>query len=160
MYFFSDLESSIGPLRLTSDGKSLVSVHMMDPDDAASEPCNAIRDDDRLARARDQLTAYFARERTTFDLPIAPQGTPFQLRVWDALLTIPYGETISYKELARRAGSPAASRAVGAANGRNPLPIIVPCHRVIGADGSLTGYGGGIDRKRTLLALERGDLFT
>jgi methylated-DNA-[protein]-cysteine S-methyltransferase len=107
-----------------------------------------------LRVAADQLAAYFAGERTDFDLPLSPSGTPFQLSVWRALLSIPYGETISYRELARRIGNAKAVRAVGAANGRNPIPIIVPCHRVIGADGSLTGYGGGLPRKRLLLELE------
>jgi methylated-DNA-[protein]-cysteine S-methyltransferase len=103
----------------------------------------------------DQLDAYFAGELTEFDLPLAPNGTPFQLTVWQALETIPYGETISYGELANEIGRPTASRAVGAANGRNPLPIVIPCHRVIGQDGSLTGYGGGLRFKKALLALEK-----
>jgi len=107
-----------------------------------------------LDAARTQLAAYFAGTRTTFDLPLAPRGTPFQLRVWAALRDIPFGETISYLDLARRVAGPTATRAVGAANGRNPLPIVVPCHRVIGADGSLVGFGGGIARKRWLLAHE------
>lgn len=111
-----------------------------------------------IACAREQLGAYFAGERTAFDLPLAARGTPFQERVWAALRGIPFGETISYLELARRIGDAAAVRAVGAANGRNPLSIVVPCHRVIGADGSLTGFGGGIERKRWLLAHERARL--
>jgi methylated-DNA-[protein]-cysteine S-methyltransferase len=102
-----------------------------------------------------QLEAYFAGELTDFDLPLAPEGTPFQLTVWQALQTIPYGETISYGELAQEIGRPTASRAVGAANGRNPLPIVIPCHRVIGQDGSLTGYGGGLRFKKALLSLEK-----
>ncbi len=102
-----------------------------------------------------QLDAYFAGELTDFDLPLAPEGTPFQLTVWQALQTIPYGETISYGELAQEIGRPTASRAVGAANGRNPLPIVIPCHRVIGQDGSLTGYGGGLRFKKALLSLEK-----
>jgi methylated-DNA-[protein]-cysteine S-methyltransferase len=112
-----------------------------------------------LAAAREQLEAYFAGSLREFDLPLAPAGTPFQLRVWEALRRIPFGETISYSVLARRIGAPDAVRAVGAANGRNPLPIIVPCHRVIGADGSLTGFGGGIERKRWLLDHEGLELF-
>jgi methylated-DNA-[protein]-cysteine S-methyltransferase len=110
-----------------------------------------------------QLEAYFRGERRVFDLPLALRGTPFQLRVWAELLRIPYGATISYGELARQLGDPNLTRAVGAANGANPVSIIVPCHRVIGADGSLTGYGGGLEMKRRLLALERpqsGMLFT
>ena len=103
-----------------------------------------------------QLDAYFAGRLRRFELPLAPEGTPFQREVWSALTTIPYGETVSYGELARRVGRPAASRAVGAANGRNPIPIIIPCHRVIGADGTLTGFGGGLPIKRRLLQLEAG----
>jgi len=108
-----------------------------------------------FAAAASQLKSYFAGQLTEFDLPLAPAGTEFQRRVWAGLRTIPYGETVSYGELARQLGSPSASRAVGLANGRNPIAIVVPCHRVIGSDGSLTGYGGGLDRKRFLLALER-----
>lgn len=108
-----------------------------------------------LARAAAQLAAYFAGERRDFDLPLAPQGTPFQQRVWDALLAIPYGAVRSYGDVARAIGRPAASRAVGAANGRNPIAIIVPCHRVIGASGQLTGYGGGLPTKRWLLEHEQ-----
>jgi len=102
-----------------------------------------------------QLRAYFEGDLKTFDLELVPDGTSFQLGVWRALREVPYGETISYGELARRIGNPHASRAVGAANGRNPLPIVVPCHRVVGGDGSLTGYGGGLHIKRALLDLER-----
>lgn len=110
---------------------------------------------DRILRdAREQLDAYFAGERTTFDLPLAAAGTPFQERVWEALRSIPFGHTTSYGEIAIRMGEPKAVRAVGAANGRNPIPIIVPCHRVIGANGDLTGFGGGIERKRWLLEHE------
>ena len=103
-----------------------------------------------------QLEEYFAGERTTFDVPLAPEGAPFEREVWRALEEIPYGETVSYGEIARRVGQPTAARAVGTANGRNPIAVIVPCHRVIGANGSLTGYGGGLERKRLLLELERG----
>ena len=103
---------------------------------------------------RKELEEYFEGRRTSFDVPVALHGTPFQRRVWEALLEIPYGETTSYGELARRLGSPRAMRAVGLANGRNPVAVIVPCHRVIGADGTLTGYGGGLERKRLLLELE------
>jgi methylated-DNA-[protein]-cysteine S-methyltransferase len=107
-----------------------------------------------LTEARGQLAAYFAAELTVFDLPLAPQGTPFQKSVWAALARVPWGETCSYAELARAIDRPRAVRAVGAANGANPLPIILPCHRVIGADGSLTGYAGGLEMKRWLLAME------
>src|SRR5690606_32152543 len=103
-----------------------------------------------------QLDAYFRGTLRTFDLPLAPQGTPFQQTVWEALRHIPYGQTVSYGELARRVGRPAAVRAVGLANGSNPIAIVIPCHRVIGANGTLTGYGGGLPTKQALLALERG----
>jgi methylated-DNA-[protein]-cysteine S-methyltransferase len=109
---------------------------------------------DTLALAARQLQEYFASERKDFDLPLAPEGTAFQREVWAALATIPWGRTWSYAELARTIGRPAAVRAVGAANGRNPLPIVLPCHRVIGADGSLTGFGGGLPIKEALLRLE------
>jgi O-6-methylguanine DNA methyltransferase len=108
----------------------------------------------RLDQLREELAEYFEGGRTDFALPLVYPGSPFQLRVWNALRAIPFGGTISYGELARRIGDPKAMRAVGAANGRNPIPIIVPCHRVIGADGSLTGFGGGLERKRWLLAHE------
>ena len=106
-----------------------------------------------------QLREYFSGERQTFAITLAPHGTPFQLAVWHALREIPYGDTITYAELARRIGKPSAVRAVGAANGANPIPVIVPCHRVIGSNGTLTGYGGGIERKQWLLALEGRRLF-
>ena len=105
-----------------------------------------------------QLKAYFAGELENFDLPLSPQGTPFQQRVWGELQKIPYGDTISYGELARRIGNPKASRAVGLANGSNPISIVIPCHRVIGANGKLTGYGGGLPIKEKLLALEKRQL--
>ncbi|MCG6954291.1 MAG: methylated-DNA--[protein]-cysteine S-methyltransferase [Betaproteobacteria bacterium] len=110
-----------------------------------------------LARAKRELAEFFAGKRRRFDLPLAPSGTPFQKAVWKAISTIGYGETISYGELARRAGVPGSARAAGAATGRNPIGIIVPCHRVVGANGSLTGYAGGLGRKKALLALERGE---
>jgi methylated-DNA-[protein]-cysteine S-methyltransferase len=106
-----------------------------------------------------QLAEYFSGKRTAFELDLAPRGTEFQLAVWNALLAIPYGDTISYAELARRIGKPSAVRAVGAANGANPIPVIIPCHRVIGSNGTLTGYGGGIERKQWLLTLEGRRLF-
>jgi len=114
----------------------------------------AISTDPLLLEAADQLGAYFAGELHEFDLPLAPRGTPFQRGVWDAVSAIPYGSTATYADIAAAVGRPSACRAVGAANGRNPLPLIVPCHRVIGAAGALTGYGGGLERKRSLLDLE------
>jgi methylated-DNA-[protein]-cysteine S-methyltransferase len=113
-----------------------------------------VRDDGAFADAIAQLRAYFAGELRTFELPLAPHGTPFQRRVWDALLAIPYGTTTTYGRLAQQLGDPRAVRAVGLANGRNPIPIIIPCHRVIGANGSLIGYGGGLERKQWLLERE------
>lgn len=107
-----------------------------------------------LARGREELLAYFGGKRQSFDLPLNPQGTPFQQKVWSALGDIPYGQTITYGELARRVGCPKGSRAVGQANHRNPLPIFLPCHRVVGANGALTGYGGGLELKEWLLRLE------
>ncbi len=142
--------SPIGMLTLTSNGSALTQLLIARESDMNGEsvPADA---DSVLAAAREQLDAYFDMRLTDFDLPLEPRGTDFQQRVWGSLKTIPFGETISYAELARRIDQPKAVRAVGAANGRNPLMIIVPCHRVIGADGSLTGFGGGIDRKRWLL---------
>ena len=121
-----------------------------------ARPDGAVRDAEPLRSARRELEEYFAGDRREFSVALAPAGTAFQQRVWQVLREIPYGGTISYRELARRVENPRAIRAVGQANGRNPLSIIVPCHRVIAADGSLGGYGGGLDRKRVLLALESG----
>jgi methylated-DNA-[protein]-cysteine S-methyltransferase len=147
--------SPIGPITLVADGAALACLYLdvqRYPDDLGDTDAG---DSIVLQEAERQLTEYFAGERTEFDLPLAADGTPFQRRVWSALCDIPYGETISYGELARRIGQPTASRAVGLANGRNPISIVVPCHRVIGSSGKLVGYGGGLDRKQTLLELER-----
>jgi methylated-DNA-[protein]-cysteine S-methyltransferase len=143
------IETPIGELLLVGDGHALTELRF-EPN--GTPPGR--RDPSCFAEAEEQLQAYFAGERTSFDLPLAPSGTGFQLRVWEALTEIPYGETRSYGEIAARVGRPDAVRAVGATNGRNPIAVIVPCHRVIGSDGSLVGYGGGLDRKRTLLELE------
>jgi methylated-DNA-[protein]-cysteine S-methyltransferase len=141
------LETPIGPLRLSAEDGRLSRVEFAASADVRSaEPV--------LLEAEAQLSAYFAGELRHFDLPLAPRGTAFQLSVWDALLEIPYGATTSYSGLAAAIGRPSSCRAVGAANGRNPLAVIVPCHRVIGAARALTGYGGGLERKRMLLALE------
>ena len=155
-------ETSMGPVTLAADLEgNLVYVGFRDHEPRprllakVAGDRELTRDPGLLAPVRDQLLAYFRGERRVFDVPLAPRGTPFQLRVWAELVRIPYGQTISYGELARRLGDPNLTRAVGAANGANPISIIVPCHRVIGADGSLTGYAGGLDLKRTLLDLER-----
>ena len=152
MTTFTIHDSPVGPLLLITDGAGLTGLHFPPHEvDASWE-----RDDAAFTDVVRQLDEYFAGTRTQFDIPLHPTGTPFQLKVWEQLREIPYGETISYGALARRVASPNASRAVGLANGRNPIAIIIPCHRVIGADGSLTGYGGGLDRKRFLLGLEVG----
>ena len=148
------VESPIGELLLVGDGHALRLLHMQGSRKPAAVRPEWRRDDDAFANVRAQLEEYFAGERTSFDVPLALEGSPFDLRVWRALQEIAYGETISYGELARAIGQPSASRAVGAANGRNPLSIVVPCHRVIGSDGSLTGYGGGEANKRWLLEHE------
>jgi methylated-DNA-[protein]-cysteine S-methyltransferase len=147
--------SPVGPLTLVSEGAALTGCYFDMPDRPA--PVSGAPGTDRVIdAARRQLDEYFASKRISFDLPLAPRGTAFQLQVWKALRAIPFGETTSYGVIASRIGLPKASRAVGAANGANPIPVIVPCHRVIGASGALTGFGGGLDRKRFLLALEQG----
>jgi methylated-DNA-[protein]-cysteine S-methyltransferase len=153
---YTTVASPIGELLLVGDGRALRRLHMR----AGRRPA-AIRADwtpaaDAFDDVRTQLEEYFAGRRTSFDVPLAMEGTGFQRLVWSALLEIPYGETVSYGEIARRVGEPGAARAVGVANGSNPIAVIVPCHRVIGANGTLTGYGGGLERKRLLLDLERG----
>lgn len=151
---YRTIDSPIGLLTLAGDGPVLTNLRMVDQ---TYEPSRAdwLLDDRAFPDAVDQLDAYFAGELHEFDLRLEFHGTAFQRRVWAALQTIPYGETRSYGEIAQQIGSPTASRAVGLANGHNPIAVIVPCHRVIGANGSLTGFGGGLDRKRALLALER-----
>lgn len=144
------IDSAVGPLTLAGDNGALTHVLFGREDIPGYVPGKA----PILDAARQQLSEYFSGSRREFDLPLAPTGTPFQLRVWEALRTIPYGETISYKQLAERSGSPRGYRAVGMANHNNPISIIVPCHRVVGAGGSLTGYGGGLDIKERLLRLE------
>jgi len=153
--YFSKMDSPIGELLLVGDGTSLTQLLMLNQKYYGSETQQDWQRDDVIFRAaRDQLKAYFAGELRTFNLPLAPTGTAFQRKVWQALRDIPYGQTESYGALAKRIDSPKASRAVGMANGHNPISIIVPCHRVIGANGNLTGYGGGIERKRWLLEHE------
>lgn len=148
--------SPVGVLTLvaTDDGLSAI---LWEHDRAGRVPLNVVAEDGRhrvLVETERQLNEYFAGARTRFDLPLDPAGTPFQRRVWDALLRIPYGETRTYAQIAREIGHPTATRAVGGANGRNPLSIVAPCHRVIGSSGSLTGFAGGLDVKAQLLELE------
>jgi len=149
------IPSPVGDLLLLSDGEALSGLYLDGARHAAEIPAGARPDDGALGEAANQLAEYFAGERFAFSLSVAPVGTEFQRRVWRALVAIPYGATCSYGEIAAEIGRPTASRAVGAANGRNPISIIVPCHRVIGASGSLTGYGGGLERKAILLDFER-----
>jgi methylated-DNA-[protein]-cysteine S-methyltransferase len=149
--------SPIGPLTLASDGQALTGLAF----ETQSHPVRALEGaeagrDSVLDETRRQLDLYFAGKLKTFDLALNPQGTAFQKRVWTALRAIPFGRTVSYADIASTIGSPKAVRAVGGANGRNPIAVIVPCHRVIGANGSLTGFGGGMERKQFLLALEKG----
>ncbi len=148
-------ESPVGPLTLHSNGAALTGLEFDKPKHPlAPSPAGK---DHVLDAARRELDRYFAGKLKVFETPVAPQGTPFQQRVWKALLKIPYGVTRTYGQQAATIGKPTASRAVGLANGRNPVSIIVPCHRVIGANGALTGFGGGIEVKRQLLALEQGE---
>jgi methylated-DNA-[protein]-cysteine S-methyltransferase len=152
--------SPLGELWLTSDGTRLTQLWLGRPPDLAGETDGETDGESPevapFPAAREQLRAYFEGRLREFELPLAPAGTPFQHRVWRALLEIPYGRTVTYGELAARLGQPGASRAVGLANGRNPIAVVIPCHRVVGAGGALTGYGGGIERKRWLLDLEAG----
>lgn len=151
---FTMLDTPIGPLLLAGRNGALQRIGLPSGKGSVAPRAEWGRDDGAFAAARAQLEVYFAGGLKRFDLALEPLGTPFQLSVWQALRTIPFGETLSYGALAARIGRPGSSRAVGAANGANPLPIVVPCHRVIGADGSLTGFGGGIEAKRWLLAHE------
>lgn len=152
--YFSTMSSPVGRLTLVGEGEDLVGLYFDKDPLAAKMRDGSGRDDRRLRSAIEQLEEYFAGARRRFELSIVPPGTSFQRKVWAALLRIPFGATASYGEIARAVGRPDASRAVGGANHRNPIAIIIPCHRVIGADGSMTGYGGGLPRKRLLLELE------
>jgi methylated-DNA-[protein]-cysteine S-methyltransferase len=152
---FRTMDSPVGVLTLAGRDGVLTHLRMDDQRHPPSGRADWEPDDGAYADVVEQLEAYFAGDRTEFELELRLEGTPFQREVWSALLEIPYGETWSYGQLAERIGRPGAARAVGLANGRNPIGIIVPCHRVIGADGSLTGYGGGLPRKQLLLQLER-----
>lgn len=152
--YWHEIDSPIGPLLLAGHADALTRVHFQAGPHVLAPPPHWVRDADRFAHPISQLGEYFAGTRRTFRLRLAPSGTAFQLGVWRALREIPYGQTLAYGELARRLGHVNGARAVGVAIGANPLPIIVPCQRVIGADGSLTGFGGGLYIKRALLALE------
>ncbi|MEM8608019.1 MAG: methylated-DNA--[protein]-cysteine S-methyltransferase [Myxococcota bacterium] len=150
MMLYTHYTAPLGRILLTSNGEALTSLHLLN-----TEPQPDWQHDlSWFTTVFEQLDAYFSGSLTTFDLPLAPEGTPFQQRVWAALLNLPYGTTTSYGALAQSLGDVKLTRAVGTANGRNPIGIIIPCHRVIGADGSLTGYAGGLDNKRFLLSLE------
>ncbi|HEX4933409.1 MAG TPA: methylated-DNA--[protein]-cysteine S-methyltransferase [Gemmatimonadaceae bacterium] len=152
--YYTTMPSPLGDLLLTGDGRHLTGLYMTPHQHGPARGDAWVRRDDLFADARRQLEEYFAGTRVTFEIPLAPDGTEFQRRVWMALRDIPYARTVSYGDIAREIGNPKGVRAVGLANGRNPISIIVPCHRVIGANGSLTGYGGGLDRKRWLLEHE------
>jgi methylated-DNA-[protein]-cysteine S-methyltransferase len=157
---FVEIDSPVGRLRLAGDGEQLHVLSFWEGKHAIPVEESWRRDEAPLRDAVEELRAYFAGELREFKTPLAPQGTAFQRRVWSELTRIPYGETISYGELAARIGNPKASRAVGLANGCNPIAIVVPCHRVIGANGKLTGYGGGLPIKKHLLSFEREHSFS
>jgi len=158
MRYYDLYDSPHGRMLLVAGGEGLSGVYFdgqkylphIDPEWRRDARCPAVR------QAKRELAEYFGGERERFETALAPEGTPFQRAVWKAISTVGFGETITYGELARRAGYPGSARAAGAATGRNPIGIIVPCHRIVGSDGSLTGYAGGLDRKRALLALESG----
>jgi methylated-DNA-[protein]-cysteine S-methyltransferase len=154
--FYTSIDSPIGELLLLGDGEALHGLYMQNGRKPARIDPRWKRATAPFAGVRAQLREYFAGERIAFDVPLKMHGSDFELKVWRALVEIPYGATASYGEIATRVDQPSAARAVGLANGRNPIAVIVPCHRVIGADGSLTGYGGGLERKQLLLELEHG----
>ncbi|PKM16499.1 MAG: cysteine methyltransferase [Gammaproteobacteria bacterium HGW-Gammaproteobacteria-2] len=151
---YEQFDTPVGVLTLAAEGDALCHVEFPSNRHPVARTGWLPGSSDVLHEARQQLREYFAGTRTAFDLPLRPRGTAFQMRVWQMLAQIPFGQTWSYKQLAQACGNARAVRAVGAANGRNPLPIVLPCHRVIGADGSLTGFGGGIETKAALLRLE------
>lgn len=153
--YYSYLDSPVGPLLLVGDDEELTMISFSRGKKSRHVRPEWQRRDSAFGQARRELEEYFAGRRREFTVPVRPRGTPFQLAVWSALRTIPYGSTRSYRDIAEQIGRAKATRAVGMANGSNPLPIVVPCHRVIGANGSLTGFGGGIETKRFLLELER-----
>lgn len=150
------VDSPVGPLTLVAEDDALAGLYQSDQRHLPTAASFGARDDTALPQVREQLAAYFDGALEQFDVPLALRGTPFQVQVWAALRDVPYGSTCTYGDLAAAIGRPTAIRAVGAANGRNPVCIVIPCHRVVGADGSLTGYAGGVGRKRYLLDLEAG----
>ena len=152
--YYSRLDSLVGPLLIVASEQGLVRLEF--DRDPAKVPANAVASDEKTAPYVRQLEEYFARRRQHFDFPLDLRGTEFQKRCWQALLEIPYGETRSYADIARAVGNPRGFRAVGLANNRNPIAIVVPCHRVLASDGTLCGYGGGLDVKQKLLELEKG----
>lgn len=152
---WTKMPSPIGDLLLVGRRDALVGLYVADHERCPTVPTTCVRDDEAFEEVRRQVEEYFAGTRRTFDVPLDLLGSPFQRRVWEALLEVPYGATASYGDIARSIGHPTGARAVGAANGRNPVSIIVPCHRVIGSDGRLTGYGWGTTRKAWLLDHER-----
>ncbi|MBY6186470.1 methylated-DNA--[protein]-cysteine S-methyltransferase [Marinobacter hydrocarbonoclasticus] len=149
-HYLSRMATPVGQLEIVADERAIIAVQFIDEDAPATAPESPLTQE-----AKAQLEAYFCGQRQQFDLPLAPKGTPFRQAAWQALCAIPYGETRSYGEQAVVMGNPKAVRAVGAANGANPIAIVIPCHRVIGKNGTLTGYAGGLDRKAWLLALEQ-----
>lgn len=156
--YYAHMASPIGPLLLVRDSSGLRQITFPRDGKPAQPEAGWQADSSALRDLVCQLEAYFAGRLKSFTIPLAPEGTPFQQKVWSELNNIPYGETVSYGELARRIGNSNASRAVGLANGSNPIPIVIPCHRVIGSNGKLTGYGGGLPIKEKLLALEKKQL--
>lgn len=152
--FYSYFDSPIGRIFVQGDGRFLTGLFMPNHKGWGGPDATWCHSDQPFAEVREQLTEYFTGQRQSFDLPLKPEGTQFQRRVWQELVQIPFGTTISYAQLAERVGNSSASRAVGSANGRNPISIVVPCHRVIGASGQLTGYGGGLERKQWLIDWE------
>jgi len=153
--YYTRVDTPVGRLLLAGNGRELKTLRFPKGGRASEPEREWVENEVFFAKAIRQLQEYFAGRRREFDLRLAPLGTPFQQTVWRAVAAIPYGTTVSYAEIARRIGKPKAVRAVGGANGRNPIPIVVPCHRVIGSDGSLTGFGGGLEIKQKLLDLER-----
>jgi len=152
---YTIMNSPLGRLLVARDAEGLTCINFQDGTEAVSPQDGWIEQPSALTDASAQLEAYFRGELRQFDIPLAPQGTTFQRQVWQAMRDILYGQTVTYTELARRVGRPQAARAVGGASSRNPLPVVVPCHRVVGSDGSLTGYAGGLHLKQALLELER-----